>query len=85
MVSIGDGCTLNMRSIVEPHSQEDGGFKSDRIEIGSGCTLGTGSWVHYGTKLGDGVEIAPDAFLMKGQEAAPNTRWAENPAREVSR
>jgi non-ribosomal peptide synthetase-like protein len=83
MVAIGDGCTLNMASIIHPHSQEDGGFKSDRIEIGSGCTLGVGSWVHYGTKLNDGAQIAPDAFVMKGQEVGPNTRWAENPAREM--
>jgi non-ribosomal peptide synthetase-like protein len=83
MVAIGDDCTLNMASIIQPHSQEDGGFKSDRIEIGAGCTLGVGAWVHYGARLGDGARLAPDAFLMKGQEVAPNTRWAENPAREV--
>jgi non-ribosomal peptide synthetase-like protein len=83
MVAIGDDCTLNMGSIVQPHSQEDGGFKSDRIEIGAGCTLGVGAWVHYGAKLSDGAQLAPDTFLMKGQEVAPNTRWAENPAREV--
>jgi non-ribosomal peptide synthetase-like protein len=83
MVAIGDDCTLNVGSIVQPHSQEDGGFKSDRIEIGAGCTLGVGAWVHYGAKLGGGAQLAPDAFLMKGQEVAPNTRWAENPAREI--
>ncbi len=83
MVAIGDDCTLNMASIVQPHSQEDGGFKSDKIEIGAGCTLGVGAWVHYGTKLENGAQLAPDAFLMKGQEVAANTRWAENPAREV--
>ena len=83
MITIGDDCTLNAASIIQPHSQEDGSFKSDRIEIGSGCTLGVGAWVHYGAKLGDGAQLAPDAFLMKGQEVAPKTYWAENPAREV--
>ena len=28
MITIGDDCTLNMGSIIQPHSQEDGGFKS---------------------------------------------------------
>ena len=40
MVSIGDGCTLNSGSVIQSHSQEDGGFKSDCITIGAGCTLG---------------------------------------------
>ncbi len=44
MVAIGDDCTLNAASVIQPHSQEDGGFKSNRIAIGSGCTLGVNSW-----------------------------------------
>src|SRR5580704_11923100 len=40
MVAIGDGCTLNAGSVIMPHSQEDGVFKSDYVTIGAGCTLG---------------------------------------------
>src|SRR5262249_24795667 len=40
MDSIGEGCTLNSGSVIQSHSQEDGGFKSDCITIGAGCTLG---------------------------------------------
>ena len=40
LVTIGDGCTFNLRTWISTHSQEDGGFKSDRITIGAGCTLG---------------------------------------------
>ncbi len=83
MVSIGDGCTLNAGSIIQPHSQEDGGFKSDYITIGAGCTLGVNSWVHYGVKMGDGAQLAADAFLMKGEEIPPYTRWEGNPASQV--
>ncbi|MGY1593432.1 Pls/PosA family non-ribosomal peptide synthetase [Geodermatophilus sp. SYSU D00708] len=83
MVTIGDGCTFNAGSAVQCHSQEDAGFKSDRIVIGSGVTLGTGCWVHYGATMGDGSELAPDAFLMKGSVVPPRTRWAGNPAEEV--
>ena len=84
MVAIGDDCTLNIGSIIQPHSQEDGGFKSDRIELGAGCTLGVGAWVHNGAKMGDSSELAPNAFLMKGEEVLAGTVWAENPAREIS-
>ncbi len=85
MVAIGDDCTLNIGSIIQSHSQEDGGFKSDHIEIGANCTLGVGSWVHYGAKLGDGSELAVNAFLMKGEEVLAHTVWGDNPASEISK
>ena len=83
LVSIGDGCALNAGSIIQPHSQEDRTFKSDRIAIGVGCTLGTGALVHYGVSMGNGVELAPDSFLMKGEDVPPHARWGGNPAREL--
>jgi non-ribosomal peptide synthetase-like protein len=83
MVTIGDDCTLNKGSIIQPHSQEDAGFKTDRIKIGARCTLGVGAWVHYGVVMGDGADLAPNAFLMKGEEVPAGTRWGENPAREL--
>jgi non-ribosomal peptide synthetase-like protein len=85
LVTIGDGCTLNAGTHIQAHSQEDGGFKSDRISIGAGVTLGVGCWVHYGVTMGDGAELDADAFLMKGSEVPPHTRWAGNPAEEVGR
>jgi non-ribosomal peptide synthetase-like protein len=84
MVAIGDNCTLNAGSTIQPHSQEDGGFKSDYITIGAGCTLGIGSWVHYGVTMGEGAQLASDTFLMKGEEVPPHARWAGNPASQVS-
>ncbi|MER6693209.1 DapH/DapD/GlmU-related protein, partial [Streptomyces minutiscleroticus] len=83
LVTLGDDCTLNLESVVQCHSQEDGTFKSDRITIGSGCTVGISALVHYGTTLGDGAVIAADSFLMKGEEVPPGTHWAGNPARET--
>ena len=68
---------------MQSHSQEDGGFKSDCITIGAGCTLGVNSLVHYGVKMGDGAQLAADAFLIKGEEAPPHTRWEGNPASQV--
>ncbi|WP_435191814.1 Pls/PosA family non-ribosomal peptide synthetase [Streptomyces sp. bgisy126] len=81
MVTIGDGCTLNAGSVVQCHSQEDGTFKSDTSRIGAGSTLGVGALVHYGTTVGDGVHLAADCFLMKGETVPDLGRWSGNPAR----
>ena len=70
LVAIGDDCTLNAGSGIQSHSQEDGAFKSDRTAIGAGCTLGVAAFVHYGVTIGDGAVLAPDSFLMKGEEVA---------------
>jgi non-ribosomal peptide synthetase-like protein len=83
LVTIGDDCTLNAGSKIQCHSQEDGAFKSDHIVIGSGCTLGVSSMVHYGVTMGNGSALAADAFLMKGEEMPKNARWGGNPAREM--
>jgi non-ribosomal peptide synthetase-like protein len=83
LATIGDDCTLNVGSLIQPHSQEDFGFKSDRITIGAGCTLGVGALAHYGVKMGDGSQLAPNAFLMKGEEVPPYATWGGNPAREL--
>ena len=84
-VSIGDHCTLNDGTAIQCHSQEDGGFKSDLVEIGSGCTLGVGAFVHYGVSMGAESVLSADSFLMKGQETPPQTVWVGNPAQEVEK
>jgi non-ribosomal peptide synthetase-like protein len=83
LVTIGDDCTLNAGSIIQCHSLEDGTFKSDRTVIGAGCTLGVESFIHYGATMGAGSVLTSDAFLMKGEEVPPHTRWQGNPASEV--
>jgi non-ribosomal peptide synthetase-like protein len=83
LVTLGDDCTLNARSLIQPHSQEEGTFKSDRITIGARSTLGIGSLVHYGVTMGDDAVLAPDSFLMKGEDVPRSASWAGNPAREV--
>jgi non-ribosomal peptide synthetase-like protein len=83
LAAIGDDCVLNAGSKIQCHSQEDGTFKSDRSTISAGCTLGVGAFVHYGVMMGDGAVLAPDSFLMKGEEVPPSARWGGNPAREI--
>ncbi|HEX2073808.1 MAG TPA: Pls/PosA family non-ribosomal peptide synthetase [Geodermatophilus sp.] len=83
LVTIGDDCTLNALTWLQCHSQEDGTFKSDYATIGNGCTIALSAWTHYGVTLGDGAVLAPDAFLMKGEEVPPGATWAGNPAAEL--
>jgi non-ribosomal peptide synthetase-like protein len=83
LVTIGSGAVLNVSSVVQSHSQEDGAFKSDFIRIGAGCTLGPGAFVHYGVQTGFGSTLAADSFLMKGEEIPDGAYWGGNPAREL--
>jgi hypothetical protein len=34
----------------------------------------------YGATLGDGAELEPDSYLMKGEDVPPHARWGGNPA-----
>ncbi|MFG2632508.1 Pls/PosA family non-ribosomal peptide synthetase [Streptomyces sp. NPDC048362] len=77
---IGDECTLNAGTKIQCHSQEDGTFKSDSTTLGAGTTLGVGAHVHYGVTLGAGSMLAPDSFLMKGEEVPAHAHWGGNPA-----
>ncbi len=82
--TIGDECTFNEGSVMQCHSQEDGAFKSDHIVVGARATFGVGAFAHYGTTIGDDVVLAPDTFLMKGEEVPAGERWGGNPAREMA-
>lgn len=83
LVAIGDDCTLNAGSKIQCHSQEDGSFKSDHSSLGTGCTVGINALVHYGVKMGEGVVLAPDSFVMKGEEVPDRAQWGGNPAHEM--
>ena len=83
LVTIGDECTLNAGSVIQCHSMEDGIFKADYTVLEDGCTLGTGCLVHYGVTMGQGAQLQPDSFLMKGEKVPPHARWGGNPARAM--
>ena len=83
LLDIGDYANFNALSILWPHSLEEGVFKSDRIKVGKGCTLCSGSLTHYGVTMGDHVVLDVNAYLMKGEIMDPYTTWRGNPARAV--
>lgn len=71
LVTIGDDCTLNAGTVIQCQSLADG----------SGCTLGIGSFVHYGVIIGDCAVLASDSFLMKGEEIPPRMVEETQPGR----
>ncbi len=81
LVEIGDDVTLNEGCVIQPHSLEEGAFKSDFIRIGDGCTLGPSAFVHYGVVMGDGSIVDTDSFVMKGEVLEPCSVWRGNPAK----
>ena len=83
LTAVGDECVFNHRSIIQCDSQEDGTYKSGPTTVGSRCTLGVGAFVHYGVTMGHGSSLAPDSFLMKGEEVPAHAQWGGNPAREL--
>jgi non-ribosomal peptide synthetase-like protein len=83
LLDIGDYANFNTLSILWPHSLEEGVFKSDRIKLGKGCTLCSGSLTHYGVTMGDHVVLDVNAYLMKGEIMDSYTTWRGNPARAV--
>ena len=60
LIEIGDYTTLNAACVIQPHSLEEAVFKSDRVKIGTGCTLGVACNLHYGVTMGDYVVIEPN-------------------------
>jgi non-ribosomal peptide synthetase-like protein len=84
LVSLGDEVTLNAGVWLQCHSQEDYAFKSGHITIGNGCTVGVGTMTLYNVAMQDHSTLAPDSFLMKGEEVPTGERWGGNPAREMA-
>ena len=54
-------------------------------QVGNGCSIGSGAFVHYGVTMGDNVVLDADSFLMKGEILDSNTGWCGNPAKLVRR
>lgn len=81
LLEIGDEAVLNEGCVLQPHSLEEGAFKSDYIKIGNAATIGPAAFVHYGVTVGEGATVDTDSFVMKGEIIEPHTAWRSNPAK----
>jgi carbonic anhydrase/acetyltransferase-like protein (isoleucine patch superfamily) len=48
--------------------------------LGDQVTLGERAFVHYGVQVGAQARIAPESFVMKGEQLEAGSRWQGNPA-----
>ena len=84
LIEIGDYCCINEEVILQNHLFEDRVFKSSYIKLGNECTIGNKSIVLYDTELGDGVQVAPQSLVMKGDDLKAETSWLGIPVERKS-
>jgi hypothetical protein len=63
---------------------EDGIFKSDYTVLEDGCTVGTGALVHYDVTMGQGSQLLPDSFLVKGESVPAHALGRQPGSRHVT-
>lgn len=85
LIEIGDLANLNSHCVIQPHSLEESVFKSGRVTLGVGCTLGCAANLHYDIVLGDFTSVEQNSFVMKGEVVDDDTTWRGNPARSLGR
>jgi non-ribosomal peptide synthetase-like protein len=85
LIEIGDMANLNSHCVIQPHSLEEAVFKSGRVTLGVGCTLGCAANLHYDIVLGDYTSVEQNSFVMKGEVVEEDSTWRGNPARSLGR
>jgi non-ribosomal peptide synthetase-like protein len=75
LVEIGDYAALNFDVVIQNHLFEDRIFKSSRLKIGDGCSIGNMAVVLYDTEMENGSSIGPLSLLMKGERVPAASRW----------
>ncbi|GGG41797.1 peptide synthetase [Kocuria dechangensis] len=83
LITIGDHTNLNSHIVIQPHSLEEGVFKSGRVNMGMGCTLDCAANLHYDVSMGDFVVVGQNSFVMKGEAIESGATWIGNPAQAV--
>lgn len=83
LITIGDYTNLNSHIVIQPHSLEEGIFKSGRVEVGTGCTIDCAANLHYDVTMGDYAVIGQNSFVMKGETIDSGAAWIGNPAQSA--
>ncbi|WP_308259000.1 Pls/PosA family non-ribosomal peptide synthetase [Pseudonocardia sp. H11422] len=79
LVDIGDHAALNHGVVVQNHLFEDRVFKSSRLRIGDGASVGNMSVVLYDSEIEADTVVGPLSLLMKGETLRRGTRWVGVP------
>ena len=77
LVTLGFAQTPEAGSNTDPANVKGclGGSDGNYTVMEDGCTLGAGALVHYGVTMGQGSQLRPDSFLMKGESVPAHARW----------
>jgi len=82
MISIGAGATVC--GDFQAHTFEDRVLKIDRLEVGEGATVGEGSILFYGVRIGTVTRLAPHSVVMKNESLPDGGDYEGAPARPGS-
>lgn len=83
MLEIGDGAMIGGGVALISHAFDRGLLRLEATKIGNNVSIGLGSVVMPGCRIGDGASIAPCTFLPRGTVIPPKGVWGGNPARDL--
>ncbi|MFF4158787.1 Pls/PosA family non-ribosomal peptide synthetase [Streptomyces sp. NPDC001678] len=79
LISLGDGATVNRGCVLQTHLFHDRIMRMDRVDLGTGASLGPHGIVLPGSTVGEHAAIGPSSLVMRGETVPAGTHWAGNP------
>lgn len=79
-VDVGDGVSLGPISDLQTHMFAGHNLVTGRVSVGDGATIGGFTHVLLGSVLGDGVTVAMNSAVPRGEVLPPGTSWWGHPA-----
>ena len=83
LLEIGDNVLIGGGVALICHASERGFLRLAPTQIGHNVSIGIGSVILPGCRIGDGASIAPMSFVPKGTEIPPKGVWGGNPVRDL--
>ena len=83
LLEIGDNVLIGGGVALICHASERGFLRLEPTQIGHNVSIGLGSVILPGCRIGDGASIAPCSLLPKGTQVPPRGMWGGNPAHDL--
>ncbi len=83
MLEIGDDSLIGGGVALISHAFDRGLLRLETTHVGNQVSIGLGSVIMPGCRIGDGASIAPCTFLPRGTVVPPRGVWGGNPARDL--
>lgn len=85
LFTIGDHVVIGGKAQITAHTVEGGVLKAGPVVFERGATIGTGSIVSPGVRVGENGRIGALSFVTKGTQIPANTAYGGVPARLIKR